>query len=694
MVLLTGFLIALSCQGPAAVVAPGRMIATVGHAGAAPGGVTANASPRHREDTTERAQRALHAQNGQAPTAAAAEAGQTADAYYQFLLGRMLERDDRGEEAVKAVEKAVTMDPGSAELRSELASMLLRQGRGDEAAPAAEAALKLDARNAEAHWVLGTILATRALGSEGGQTPSPEDIGGAIEHFEQALWDRRYDLGMQVTLGRLYLARGDALKAVDVLRNVVEQEPGALEAAWLYAQALEGAGRTDAAADALREIVSDEPRFFRAWISLGELYERQGRYRDAAEAYGRAAEQNTRSTELKLRQAQALLAGGDATAARDLMRGVVAATPTDPTSLYLLSTAEREAKDLDAAETAARRLMALDASDLRGPYALAQVQEDRHDFAAVVAALAPAVERARGKPEPRSRLFARSLAFLGFAYTETGDTTKAIATFEQAREAGDPNAEGYLAQAQIANGDTAAALATVERARRERPRDLMLSRVQAQALQRSGRSGEAVAVMQDAVKHHPEQLESWLSLADAQAEAEQVADAMRTLDDAGRRFARDARVPFQRGAILEQKKRHAEAETAFRAALALDPLHAPTLNYLGYMLVERGERLEEATRLIQRAVEIDPGNPSYLDSLGWAWYKRGDLQKARPSLERAADRLPRNSVVQDHYGDVLAALADPAGAVAAWERALAGDREQIDAATVKTKIDRARSRKP
>jgi tetratricopeptide (TPR) repeat protein len=151
----------------------------------------------------------------------AVEAPQRAAAYYQFLLARALEDEDKGEEAVKALEQAVALDPASAELRAELASMFLRLGRGDEARAAAEGALKVDGRNAEAHWVLGTMLATRALRPDASQPPNQEDLAAAAGHFEQALWDRRFDLGMQVTLGRLYLAKGDAQKAVDILRSVV-----------------------------------------------------------------------------------------------------------------------------------------------------------------------------------------------------------------------------------------------------------------------------------------------------------------------------------------------------------------------------------------------------------------------------------------------------------------------------------------
>ena len=91
------------------------------------------------------------------------------------------------------------------------------------------------------------------------------------------------------------------------------------------------------------------------------------------------------------------------------------------------------------------------------------------------------------------------------------------------------------------------------------------------------------------------------------------------------------------------------------AAVASDPLSAPALNSLGYTLAERGERLPEAVGFIERALKVDPDNPSYLDSLGWALFKQGRADEAEPHLRKAADALPTQSVIQDHFGDVLAA---------------------------------------
>ncbi len=53
--------------------------------------------------------------------------------------------------------------------------------------------------------------------------------------------------------------------------------------------------------------------------------------------------------------------------------------------------------------------------------------------------------------------------------------------------------------------------------------------------------------------------------------------------------------------------------------------------------------------------------------------------------------LTGNSVIQDHHGDVLEKRGRYADAVAAWQRALAGDGEQIDRAAIEKKIKAAKA---
>ncbi len=110
---------------------------------------------------------------------------------------------------------------------------------------------------------------------------------------------------------------------------------------------------------------------------------------------------------------------------------------------------------------------------------------------------------------------------------------------------------------------------------------------------------------------------------------------------------------LQAGAAYEQDHQYDQAERAFRDLIAANPKNADALNYLGYMLAERGRNLDEAVSLVTRALALQADNPAFLDSLGWAYFKKTELDKAEGPLERAAAAVPRGSVIQEHLGDLL-----------------------------------------
>jgi tetratricopeptide (TPR) repeat protein len=154
----------------------------------------------------------------------------------------------------------------------------------------------------------------------------------------------------------------------------------------------------------------------------------------------------------------------------------------------------------------------------------------------------------------------------------------------------------------------------------------------------------------------------------------------------------DPRGLYVMAQVLEERKDLDGAEQALREILKKDPEDATALNYLGYMLAERGQRLDEAISLVQRALKIEPGNPSFLDSLGWAYFQQGKLDLADPPLTEAASKMPNNSVIQDHLGDLRFKQRRFSDATEAWQRALNGDGESIDRPAIEKKIIDAKSR--
>ena len=201
-----------------------------------------------------------------------------------------------------------------------------------------------------------------------------------------------------------------------------------------------------------------------------------------------------------------------------------------------------------------------------------------------------------------------------------------------------------------------------------------------------------MAVLQDLVAKQSDKPVAYVALAQIYQDANRAVDAVRTLEQAQSKFPSETSIPFELGAVLEKQKRYADAETAFRKVLGLDPEYAPALNYLGYMLADRGERLDESVAYLQKALQLDPDNGSYLDSLGWAYFKGNKLDLAEDNLKRAADQLRTNSVIQDHYADVLFKLGRYDEAITIWTRALAGDGDSIDRIGIDKKIRSAQQK--
>ena len=183
-----------------------------------------------------------------------------------------------------------------------------------------------------------------------------------------------------------------------------------------------------------------------------------------------------------------------------------------------------------------------------------------------------------------------------------------------------------------------------------------------------------------------------VGLADLYADQKRTADAVRVLEQARKTFGDDHAIAMRLANVYEAGGRLDEAEKELRRLLSADPLNADAMNSLGYMLADRGVRLPEAVDLAEGAVKIEPSNPAYLDTLGWALFKQGRTEEAAAPLGKAATTLTGNSVIQDHHGDLLAKRGRTAEAIAAWERALAGDGEQIDRAAIEKKIRAARGR--
>jgi tetratricopeptide (TPR) repeat protein len=605
----------------------------------------------------------------QPPQARSASPDRVGEAYLHFMLGHRLEEADDTSGAITEYKRAIELDPSAPDIQGELAGLYLRENKVQEAMATAEQALKLAPSNREANRVLGTIYA--ALSESTNETPArgrssaaaDENIAKAIGYLEVASERSagEVDPNIRATLARLYVRSGAYDKAIPVLNDLVNQEPGWQDGPLMLAEAYAGAGRTKDAIAWLEERTADDPRLLPA---LADFYERERRWPDAASTYSRAIQRLPRNTELKSRYASALLNMGgreNAAKARDVLTEVVAARTTAPDAraLYMLSQAQRRLGDYAAAEGTARRVIAQNSKSPWGFYALAESLEERRQYQAIVDELAPVVAEYRGKGADAFDV-GILLPHLGFAYQELGQYDKAVAAFEEARKLApdDPAVAGYLIDAHLAAKKYGAAADVAKAALVQHPNDLRLARLQARALRLSGKTDQGIAVLEEAVKNHSGEPLAYISLAQIYADADRGSQAVRVLQDAQTKFPSVDAISFELGAVFDKQKKFTEAD------------------------------------YLKKALAIEPENGSFLDSLGWAYFKADKLDLAEDNLRRAADQLKTNSVIQEHYGQVLFKLGRYDEAIAAWTRALNGDGDSIDKSGIDKKIRAAKQKLP
>ncbi len=350
----------------------------------------------------------------------------------------------------------MALDPQAAELHAELAGFHARQNHPDEALRSAQRAVALDPDSEEGHRILGLVNAAWADGAvegpSGGSTSAWR--AAAILHLTkvQGAPAMATDLGLQVTLARQLIAADQADKAVPILERVVAQTGPAGEPMAMLADAHRSLGQLDRAAAVLEQAAAGNPRYY---LALGDLYERQRRFEDAATAFDKGAKaMRTPGRELRLRHAAALLNlpdGKGADRAVTALTEFLTGTPKDVTGLYLLAQAHQQRGDTDQAVSAAERALAVESGHLPSLTVLTTIYRERYDYAAIATLLGRLDSDQAARKDGAPLEIARLLAELGSARLQRGDTAGAVRAYERAQRLLPESAgvAGALAQAHL-----------------------------------------------------------------------------------------------------------------------------------------------------------------------------------------------------------------------------------------------------
>jgi tetratricopeptide (TPR) repeat protein len=653
------------------------------------------------------------------PTASAASTAPAAvpdrsQSYFHRTLASIYEDEavaqGRPEYITRAIEEyklALSTDPNSTALNVALAELYFRTGKAHEAEVTARGLIKASPDNIDAHRLLGRIY-LRQLGEGLTATSAPTGtiLNQAIAEFEKIIALQPKGVEDHMVLGQLYTAKHDAKKAEEQFKTAQDLDPDSEEVVLNLARVYAESGDMAHAIKVI-EAVPVADRSPRMEFTLGAAYDQLKQPKDAIAAYQRAVDLDSSDLRTLEALAQALLNNDQYDEALKQYRQLAEADPGNAEAFVHIAEIQRRQSKFEDALASIRNARKIDPNSLEAGYnegLLLDVLGRFDEAAQTYSAMADLTSHANGaytnEEKANRSIF---LERLGAVYLEQNKTDLAIATFQKMIDmAGDSALRGYQGQVDAYRNahQFDKAIEVSRKAVEANPKNHDLKLMLAGELADQGKVDEGLTLAKTLLNNTAEDRIVWLQIGQICIRLRRWREAEEALGKTEPLTTKKedrAYLLFLRGELAERQKHYAPAEQFFRQSLEVQPDNAMVLNYLGYMLADKGIRVPDALKLIRKAVELDPMNGAYLDSLGWVYFKLGEYELAEDNLRQAVARDQTDPAVHDHLGDLYEKTGRIRLAAAQWEISLtqfaksaAADIEPGDVARVQKKLDGAR----
>jgi tetratricopeptide (TPR) repeat protein len=650
-----------------------------------------------------------------AKTAAPASASQNPDraaAYYHFGLAHMYEdmatNYGRPEYATRAIEEyklALDADPNSKYLNSGLAELYLRTGRVREAVLAAQEILKNEPNNLDAHKLLGRVY-LQSLGNVQNGGPSEKVLQLAIAEYTKIVELQSNDIESRLLLGQLYTLAHDTPHAEEQFKAAQHIDPNSEDVVLNLARLYSDSGDMTHAIQVLSAVPADD-RTAKMDYALGMSYDQLKENKNAIDAYGKAFDMEPDNLDAERGLAQALLNDNQLAPALKHFEAISAADPQDAQTYLRIAEIERRQGHYEQALTTLKKAKALASDSLEIGFNEALIDDSLGHYDEAALALQQLVKQtthpdgqyADAEKNNRS-IFLDRLANI---YREQNKTEPAVQTYQLMVAMGGEYAErGYQGQVDAYRDAKQYDKATqvAQQAALAMPKDKSVQLMLAGQLSDTGKAEEGIKLAKAQIRGNSGDREVNLALAQIYTRLrrwKEAADEIDAADALSTKQDDKIYIYFLRGALDERQKHYDSAEEQFRKILTIDANNSMTLNYLGYMLGDRGVRLDDALAMVQKAVQLDPQNGAYLDSLGWVYFKMGQYALAEANLRKASERMGQDPAVHDHLGELFEKTGRLKMAAAQWEQSLQeyartvpADAEPGDVSKVQKKLDTAR----
>jgi len=641
-----------------------------------------------------------------------------AQAYYHAALAEIYEeqaiatgRPEFMRHAVEEYKTALSADPNSPQLNDELADLYFRTGQVREAEATARGLLKTSPDDIDAHRLLGRLYLrqlSEAQNAVSSSSPSGNTLDQAIGEFQKIVTLDPKSVEDRMVLGQLFTVKHQTEKAEEQFKAAQEIDPDSEEVILNLSRLYAENGDMAHAAKVIENVPESE-RTPKMETALGAVYDQLKRPKDAVAAYKRAADMDPEDARTLGALAQALLNDNQLDESLKIYKQIAAADPEDAGTLVHISEILRRQGKYEEALTTVKKAVKKDPDSMEAGYnegLLLDVLGRYDESAQIYEHMVDLTSHANGaytSDEKNNR--AIFLERLGSVYHEQNKVDEAVATYQKLIDRGGDSAlRGYQNQVDVYRDARQydKAIAVSRKAVEADPKNRDLKLMLAGELVDEGKDEEGINMAKGMLTNSDKDREVWIALGQIYTRLHRWKDADEALNKATSLTSKkedNLYLLFLKGGLAERQKHFEPAEQYFRQALQIDPNNSMVLNYLGYMLADKGTRVTEALKMIRKAVESEPMNGAYLDSLGWAYFKMGQYELAETNLRQAVERSQTDPTVHDHLGDLYEKTGRIRLAAAQWEisvneyaKSASADIEPAEVAKVQKKLDTARVR--
>ena len=611
-----------------------------------------------------------------------------AKSYYHFALAKWFEDEGDLARALSEMQTAVSFNENDAGLHVSLANLLSRANRVSEAMDEAQKASLLDPKDPEPHWMLAGIH-LRSTEAARNREAQLESLRKAVQELEAMKAVAPDDQRAFFALGGCYLELGQPEKAIAAYERWQTLVPDADAGYVAVAQYYDREEKLDKAIEYLQKALERRPDSMQALGLLASLYTKAKRDQDAIPLYRKMVSLSGGTPEIKQQLAATLLDNGEFAEAAKILTELAKDDPYDPTIRMMMSRAQVGARNFPEAIETLKSLVAGDPDNVEFQFYLGTAYEQGGQPAEAVKIFSRLLEQSKGDSEELKANRGVFQQHLAASYQDMGEYQQAIAIYEEMVK-GDPTPRTYfmLINAYRVDRQYDKALSLGKQQLETHPGDENIALVYARSLADAGRAKDGAEILNKLMQKNPTNLDLYVNLSQIYLVARRFADAEKVMLRAQEQKLDRERVKLQLATIYDKRKDYDRAESLLKEILKEDPKDAIALNYIGYLLADRGIRLEEAVQYVQQALVLDPNNGAYLDSLGWAFFKMNELQKAEKYLLQAVELERKDPVIHDHLGDLYFKAGNLEKAQEFWKRSLTNGGEPEEIQKIRGKLDK------